>query len=60
MCIVCIDLIKHNMTLLEAERNLDELGRTEDDKRLVAHYRALYEAIEKMDTEELGALLEEG
>jgi hypothetical protein len=60
MCIVCVELIKHKMTLLEAERNLGELGRVEKDREKAEHYQNLHDAIKDMDVEEIGWLLEEG
>lgn len=61
MCIVCVDLIKQNMTVGEAERNLGELinNRNETIDNLV-HYGRLKEAIDILDLDYLGVVLEEG
>ena len=61
MCIVCVDLIKQNMTISEAERNLGEL--VNDRKETLTklnHYDRLKEALEQLDLEEAGKILDEG
>lgn len=59
MCIVCVELVKQKMTILEAERNLGELGRTSKDKKIATHYKNLYDAIVEGDFKEVANLLED-
>jgi hypothetical protein len=49
MCLVCIDLVKQNMTILEADRNLSELVAFAPTKRELRHYKELKEALEELD-----------
>jgi len=51
MCLVCVDLVKQNMTVVEAEANLRELAWVTKNKRQERHYRDLYEALQDMDEE---------
>lgn len=64
MCIVCVDLIKQNMTILEAERNLDELisvtAMDEKTRKLIFHQFKLKDALEVMDLDEMADALDEG
>lgn len=59
MCIVCVELIKQNMTVYEAERNLGELGRTERDRKLAKHYKDLHDALYVMDIDKVNEIFEE-
>lgn len=61
MCIVCVELIKQQMTITEAEKNLGEL--VSDRKASVdevIHYGRLKEAIEDLDLDYLDVVLNEG
>lgn len=49
MCLVCVDLIKQNLSIKEANRNLDELSQAAPLKRLYLHYRDLQKALEELD-----------
>lgn len=60
MCLVCIDIIKQKMSVLEAERNLSELGRIEKDRRLATHYQDLYDALANGEWETVETILSEG
>lgn len=60
MCLVCVDLIKQNMTILEAERNLDELRWVSKDSSQSRHYHDLFEAVDKMDIDKIDQLLQNG
>lgn len=51
MCIVCVDLIKQNMTVLEADRNLSELIMFAPTKQEKRHYKDLKEALSELDEE---------
>lgn len=57
MCIICIELIKHRMTITEAGKAAKECNGTEKSSE---HMRELEEAIENLDLEKLGELLDEG
>lgn len=57
MCLVCVELIKQKMSILEAERNLSELSKTERDRKLATHYQDLYDAMIDGDFETVGRLL---
>jgi len=61
MCIMCIEILKQKMSLHEAERNLGEM--VNDRRETIEthnHYRKLKEAIDIMDLDYLGEVLEEG
>jgi hypothetical protein len=57
MCLVCVELIKHRMTLVEAEPALKELTLTRSGNE---HHVELLKAIEELDLAKIGELLEEG
>ena len=57
---VCIDLIKQNMTIIEAERNVGELLWTTKDSREFKHYMELDRAMRELNLEDLDKVLEEG
>ena len=63
MCIVCVELIRHRLTVPEAERNLGEMtmriGR-EDDPKEKAHQLRLLRGLEAMDLELIDEELERG
>lgn len=48
------------MTVLEAERNLYELGRTEKNRTKATHYQDLFDALYNMDTEKIDMITDEG
>ncbi len=58
MCIVCVDLIKQQMTWFEAERNTSELGRTEKDREKATHYQDLHDALVEVDLDTLEKILD--
>ena len=61
MCMICVDLIKLNMTLKEAERASTEIVQTVkpgDDNS--EHYQELNEAIKDLDLDTLSEILDEG
>ena len=58
MCLVCVDLIKQNMTILEADRNLSELVEFAPTKRIKRHYEDLKEALEELDEDILKTYLD--
>jgi len=61
MCLICSELIRQKMTLLEAERNLGEMvNNPKESLDKLQHYARLKESIEQMDTEELDKELEKG
>lgn len=60
MCMICVDLIKQRMTITEAERNVGELVSTAKDDKEWVHYTDLQRAIEELDLDVLGEVLEEG
>jgi hypothetical protein len=61
MCIMCIEIMKQQMSLTEAERNLGEVVNDGREKlETLNHYRKLKEAIDLMDLDYLGKVLEEG
>lgn len=61
MCIICAELIRQKMTLLEAERNLGEMvNNPKESLDKLQHYARLKESIEQMDTKELDKILEKG
>lgn len=60
MCIICVELIKHKMTLYEAERASLEMVLTSKDGIDTNHYRKLNKSIREMDIKTLGDTLEEG
>jgi hypothetical protein len=63
MCIVCVDLIKQNLTIPEAERNLGEMNSTfrrEDSVEEFLHRHNLEKAIRDMDLETIGKELDNG
>ncbi len=60
MCMICVELIKQNMTMLEAGKASDELIVTAKPEEDTTHYKDLKESIEEMDIEKLGNVLEEG
>jgi len=49
MCLVCIDLVKLKMSVIEAERNLGELIQIAPDYRTFRHYSDLQDALRVMD-----------
>jgi hypothetical protein len=55
---VCVDLIKQNMTVIEAERNLPELILTAKTKRELYHYEDLKDALDNLDEEILKTYLD--
>ena len=59
MCIICIELMKHHLTMLEAEKASNEMILTTTGTD-AAHYRELNRSIREMDLETLGNVLEEG
>jgi len=62
MCIICVELIKQRMTLLEAEKNIGELLWTtkREDIDDILHLLELNESIINLDTERLDKVLTEG
>ena len=58
MCIICVELLKHRMTLSEARRAADEMVRTSKNSEETKHVIDLIYAIDAL--EKLGNLLEEG
>jgi len=60
VCMVCIDLIKQSMTIIEAERNVGELLWTTKDNTEFRHYMKLSRSIKNFDLKELDEALEEG
>ncbi len=60
MCIICVDLIKQKLTVLEAERNVGEFimfPPVEDD---LSHYTELADALDEMDLGKFGEGVDEG
>ena len=55
MCLICVELIKQRMTIVEARKACTEIIRSESDD----HTEELLIAIDNMDLEKLGELLEE-
>lgn len=61
MCIICVELIKQKMSIMEAGRNLGEMVNDKrEDPKTLKHYKKLKEAIEFADWDELEELIEEG
>ena len=60
MCMICVELISHRMTMFEAERASNELVATAKPEEDVSHYEKLNKSIKEMDLEVLGNVLEEG
>ena len=54
---ICVDLIKQRMTLVEAQRNACEMNTTRAGSE---HYMELEQAIEEMDLDKLSRVLDEG
>ena len=60
ICIVCVDLIKQQMTMFEAEKNLGEMvTNTRETPEKTSHYRRLKYAIEQLELDEIGEILDE-
>lgn len=59
MCLVCVDLIKQNMTILEADRNLSELISVAKTRRELYHYEDLQDALDELDEDILKTYLDE-
>lgn len=57
MCIMCIEIMKQQMSLTEAGRNLGEIV---NDLNKDSHYGKLKEAIDEMDVKKLNEVLIEG
>jgi len=57
MCMICVDLIKQRMTLVEASRNAREMNTTRAGSD---HYMELEQAIENLDLDKLAKVLDEG
>lgn len=60
MCLVCVDLIKQNMTVYEAERNLGELVRTAKTSAEFNHYWELMDSLREVDVNRLSQVLDQG
>lgn len=62
MCLICIELIKHRMTLMEAQKAAKELlvGKIDKGDNDLTHAVELYESLEDGDLETLGKVLDEG
>ena len=67
MCIICLELLKQKMTMIEAERAASEMVRAawiDDPKKFnykdYNHTKKLKEALEELDLEKLDAVLKEG
>lgn len=61
MCIICVELIKQRMTLLEADRNLDEVvNDIKVDAQKREHYRKLKRSIDEFDIDKLDETITEG
>ena len=58
MCLICIELVKHRMNTAEAERAATEIVET--DENASEHVTELQKALEALDLEKLGELLDEG
>lgn len=58
MCVICVELVKNKMTVLEAERNLLELRTVPSDGKTLSHYFDLYDAIINADYETLDRVME--
>lgn len=61
MCVMCLEIMKQQMSLNDARRNLGEVvSEKRESSETLNHYRKLKEAIEKMDIDELTEVLKEG
>jgi uncharacterized protein YaaN involved in tellurite resistance len=61
MCIICVELIKQQLTITEAEKNLGEMvNDNRETLEKLNHYRKLKYAVEELDIDELDKLLDEG
>lgn len=64
MCLVCVELIKQNMSIPEAERNVSELISVTKplvvDDPVVMHYIDLLDSMNEMNVEKLDKILTEG
>ena len=59
MCIICVELIKQNMTYLEAENASKEMTLSSTNKDL-KHFEELNRSLREADLDTLDKLLEEG
>lgn len=55
MCIMCVEIFKGRMTLLEGRRALTELVATTDDPEMLDHYREL----ERADDDTMKKIIDE-
>lgn len=67
MCIICLELLKHRMTINEAERAASEMvwamlidDPEKFDYKDYQHRKRLKEALENLDLDKLGKVLDEG
>ena len=60
MCMICVELIKHKMTLSEASRNATEMVGAAKSEEELFHYKELADAIYELDLKKLDKLLDEG
>ena len=60
MCMICIDLMKLSMTVMEAEKASDELVMVGKLDKYYLHYRKLNKSIKELDLEALGEAINEG
>ena len=59
MCIICVELIKQNMTYQEAQDASKEMVLTAKPDDNTEHYEELNRSLREADLEKLGELLEE-
>lgn len=60
MCLICVELIRQKMSILEAERNLREAVLSDKEPvDKILHYAKLKDAIENMSLDEIGKILDE-
>ena len=58
MCIICCELLKHNMKIEEAGKAASEIILTSEDLDEVFHAAELKRAIEKLDLDKLDKIIE--
>ena len=59
MCIICIELIKHRMSIGEGVRAAGEIFSTQQKVKAALHNARLKKALENLDFETLAELLDE-
>ena len=67
MCLICIELLKHKMTIIEADRAASEMVRAmlvDDASKFnykdYQHRKRLKQALENLDLDKLDKILDEG